>query len=468
MAAVPVTSGPGFAGVPRVAGVPGVPAAPAESQLPPRAGRSTILRRRGARAGRTAAVALGKPDYQLLIVVIGLLAFGLIMVYSSSVVTAYTAYRNQFYFLLKQGFSALIGLVLLLVAMRVDYHYWRSFSVLGLVGSIVLLAAVLVPGIGAEVYGASRWISLGSFQLQPSELSKLALILYISHWLTTKREQVANFTYGLVPFSLLMGVIVALLMRQPDMGTTIVTVGTAFAIFFAAGASLLHVGLLSGIGAFGFAGLIVVAPYRMQRLMAFLNPWENQLGNSYHVVQSLLAFGAGGITGVGLGVGRQKFMYLPFPHTDSIFAVVGEELGLIGTVAILAAFVFFTYRGLHIAWYAPDQFGRLLAVGVTCGIAIQALLNIAVLTSSVPFTGITLPFISYGGSSLITTLAGCGVLLNVSRQIVPTSRNSGGHAGSSGGAGAPSALPGAGSRGGRRYSRPHLPGFGRRPRAAHA
>src|SRR5688572_3261552 len=375
---------------------------------------------------------VAQPDYALILAITGLLAFGLIMVYSSSVVTAYTAYRNQFYFFFKQLLSAGIGLVALLVLMRVDYHVLRTLSVPGLIGAVVLLAAVLIPGIGSEVYGAQRWISLGQFQLQPSELSKLALVLYIAHWLTSKREQVSDFANGLLPFGVLMTIVVALLMKQPDMGTTIVIVTTALVIFFVAGASLTHLALLSGVGAFAGVLLIRIAPYRMERLTAFLDPWANPQATSYHVVQSLLAFGAGGATGVGLGVGRQKFFHLPFPHTDSIFAVVGEELGLLGTVPIVLAFLFFAYRGLRIAWYAPDQFGRLLAVGITGGIAFQAMLNMAVLTSSVPFTGITLPFISYGGSSLISTLAACGVLLNVSRQTVASAAEVGAPVGRSG------------------------------------
>jgi cell division protein FtsW len=393
----------------------------------------------------------GRLDYQLLLVIVALLAFGLIMVYSSSVVTAYTAYRNQFHFLFKQGFSAVLGLGAMLVLARIDYHVLRVFSVPGLAISVVLLAAVLIPGIGSEAYGASRWISLGTFQLQPSEIAKVALVLYVSHWLTSKREQVSDFAYGLVPFSVLLGVIVGLLMKQPDMGTTIVLVLTAVSIFFAAGASLWHLALLSAAGAFLGVVLIRLAPYRMERYLAFVDPWAKPLATGYHVVQSLLAFGAGGMTGVGLGVGRQKFMYLPFPHTDSVFAVIGEELGLVGTVAVVLGFLYFGYRGLRVAWYAPDQFGRLLAVGVTCGITFQAMVNMAVLTSSVPFTGITLPFISYGGSSLITTLAACGILLNVSRQTnVQTN----------------AAAPAEGGGFRRWYRRAHLPRPGRRQRAA--
>jgi cell division protein FtsW len=357
----------------------------------------------------------GAPDYLLLVTIIGLLAFGLIMVYSASVVTAYTSYRNQYFYLVKQGIAAGAGLLAMLILSRVDYHRLRAVSVVGLIGSIVLLTVVLIPGIGTSAYGAQRWFSLPGFQLQPSEVAKVALIVYMAHWLSTKREEIRHLAYGLVPFIVLMGIVVALLMKQPDMGTTAVVVMIAFSIFFAAGAHIGQIAGLVGLLMMGAVPLIQLAPYRMERIIAFLDPWAKPTATGYHVVQSLLAFGAGGVTGVGLGVGRQKFLYLPFPHTDSIFAVIGEELGLVGTVCLVIAFTVFAYRGLRVAWYAPDQFGRLLAVGVTCGITFQALLNMAVLTSSVPFTGITLPLVSYGGSSLLTTLAACGILLNVSR-----------------------------------------------------
>lgn len=399
----------------------------------------------------TTRAAPGSPDYGLVIVIATLLSFGLIMVYSSSVVTAYTSYRNQYHFLVKQALSAGLGVTAMLVLMRVDYHIFRAFSLPGLIVTTVLLAVVLVPGLGREVYGAQRWISIGSFSLQPSELAKLALIIYMAHWLTEKKEKVRDLAYGFVPFTVLLSVVVVLLLKQPDMGTAFVVVTTAIAIFFAAGAHLVQLGFLIVSGGLVLIPLIRLAPYRFERFISFLDPWGRPLASGYHVVQSLLALGAGGITGVGLGVGRQKFLYLPFPHTDSIFAVIGEELGLLGTLGVLVLFVLFAYRGIRIAWYAPDQFGRLLATGATCGIAFQAMINMAVLTSSVPFTGITLPFISYGGSSLIATLATCGVLLNISRQTVTADVQ---------------ATADSSHHLGRRHRRPHLPGFGRRPRAA--
>src|SRR5436190_5611319 len=357
-------------------------------------------------------------DYGLVVGIAALLAFGLVMVYSASLVTAYTLYHNQYYFLTKQVINAGVGLVVMLVLARWDYHKLGLLALPALVISLALLAIVLLPGLGKEALGAQRWIGLFGFQLQPSEFAKVALVLYMAYWLSGKREQVRDFAYGFVPFTILLAVMVGLLLKQPDMGTAFVVVTTAMAIFYAAGAHLFQLSVLVAVAALAIVPLIRIAPYRMERFIAFLNPWDKPLASGYHVVQALLAFGAGGITGVGLGVGRQKFLYLPFPHTDSIFAVIGEELGLVGTLSVLALFVYFAYRGVRVAWYAPDQLGKLLATGVTCGITFQALINMGVLTSSLPFTGITLPFISYGGSSIIATLASCGILLNVSRQTV--------------------------------------------------
>lgn len=403
-------------------------------------------------AGRSGGVVRGgHPDYPLLLAMVALLGFGLVMVYSASVVTAYTTYGNQYYYLTRQAVYAGVGLVAMAILTRLDYHHLRAVSLPGLLVSLVLLTVVLLPGVGREAYGAQRWVRLVGFELQPSEFAKVAVIVYMAHWLTSKRDQVRDFASGFVPFVVLLTVIVALLLKQPDLGTTSVIVTTAVAIFFVAGAHPLQLTLLVGAAGLALVPVVQMAPYRMARVLAFLDPWERSQESGYHVVQALMAFGAGGLTGVGLGVGRQKFLYLPFPHTDSIFAVIGEELGLAGTLATLFLFLFFAYRGLHIAWYAPDQFGRLLATGATCAVVFQALINMGVLTSSLPFTGITLPFISSGGSSLITKLICCGILLSVSRQ-----------------ARAPDDQPRPAPRRHlwRRHGRPHLPGLGRRPRPA--
>jgi cell division protein FtsW len=404
--------------------------------------------RRGA-LGRGSGRRIGHPDYPLLLTIAALIAFGLVMVYSASVVTAYTTFGNQYYYLIRQAIYAGVGLLAMLALMRLDYHYLRAVSLPGLLVSLVLLVAVLLPGTGAEAYGAQRWLRIFGFQLQPIEFLKVAVLIYMAHWFISKREQVRDFANGFIPFVVLLSVIVALLLMQPDLGTATVVVVMAVSIFFVAGAHPLQLALFLCAAGLALVPLIRMAPYRMARILAFLDPWERPLGLGYHVVQALMAFGAGGLTGVGLGVGRQKFLYLPFPHTDSIFAVIGEELGLVGTLSVLLLFVFFAYRGIRIAWYAPDQFGRLLATGATCVIVFQAFINMGVLTSSIPFTGITLPFISSGGSSLIAKLITCGILLSVSRQTLSADEQ-------------PRTAPRRNFW--RRYGRPHLPGLGRRPR----
>ena len=236
--------------------------------------------------------------------------------------------------------------------------------------------------------------------------------------MANKEEQVKNLAYRFVPFVIIISTIIVLLLRQPDLGSAFVIVATAIAVFFAAGMHLGQLLLLLSSGAVGLYAVITASSYRMERFTAFLDPWSDPSSSSYHIGQALKALGVGGISGTGLGVGRGKFNYLPFPHTDSIFAVIGEELGLIGTCCVLLAFVLFGYRGLQVAWEAPDIFGRLLAAGITCSIVFQALVSIGVTTSSLPFTGITLPFISFGGSSLLVTLASTGVLLSISRYTV--------------------------------------------------
>jgi len=398
----------------------------------------------------------------LLLIVGILLVIGLSMVYSASVVVAYTTYRDEYYFMGRQALFALVGLIGMAIAARVDYRFWGRFAALALFGCLLLLILVLVPGLGVTAWGAQRWLRLGLLSVQPSELTKLALVLYMARWLAAKREQVSDLLSGFLPFCIILVTIVVLLMRQPDMGTTIVLAATAGAAFFAAGASLAQLSALVVLGAGVGAVLIRLSAYRLARWNAFLDPWKDAERTGYHVVQALLALGAGGLTGLGPGVSRQKFLYLPFPHTDSIYAVIGEELGLMGTLSVLLLFVAFAWRGLHIAWHAPDDEGRLLAVGITCNVVFQALLNIAVLTSSIPFTGIPLPFISYGGSSLAVTLVETGLLLSVSRRTVGQSgalpawlaplgwlrRRSDAHPGS-----------------GRRDRRAHLPRAGRPERA---
>jgi cell division protein FtsW len=272
-----------------------------------------------------------------------------------------------------------------------------------------------MPHVGHVSNGARRWLSFGSWiAVEPSELVKLGLIIYLSIWLTIKGERVRDFKACFVPFSLIVGMIALLLLKQPDLGTAIVIAVTALTIYFVAGASLTQLGLAC-LGASTFAYMLMnSAGYRHDRLTVFLHPFQDPTGVGYHIIQALVALRYGGLFGQGLGNGTQKAV-LPAPHTDSILAVIGEEWGLIGTLFVLFLFLLVAYRGMRVAATAPDTFGRLLATGITCWIVFQALLNFAVITSSVPFTGVPLPFVSYGGTSLVITMAAMGILLNISR-----------------------------------------------------
>ncbi len=365
------------------------------------------------------------PDIPLLLVTIVLLVLGVEMVYSASFVVAQSEFGDATYFLSKQVVWALVGAAFMVAAALVDYHRLERLSVPLMVITVGAMVLVLIPGIGVGNYGATRWIRLGPLPLppiQPSEFAKLALIVYMSAWLARKGKRVRELTYGFVPFALLLIVVTALIMAQPDMGTSFVVVATAACLFFVAGANLLHFFVAGAGGVVGFAYLIVHSGYRHDRLQAFLNPWADPKDTGWHTIQTLIALGSGGLTGLGLGASRQKFYYVPNAHTDAIFAIIGEELGLIGSAAVIVLFAVLAWRGFRIAFRAPDRFGRLLATGVTCMILVQAVTNIAVVTNTIPYTGITLPFISFGGSSLLVCMAGVGLLLGVSRhdRAIPT------------------------------------------------
>ncbi|GAB4437974.1 MAG: putative lipid II flippase FtsW [Chloroflexi bacterium OHK40] len=366
----------------------------------------------------------GRPDYLLLATVGSLVAFGLVMVYSSSFVEAYTLYENQYYYLLRQMVGAAIGTVGLLAATRIDYRVWRRYSVQLMAGALLLLFLVLVlPASMTEVNGSRSWIRFGEgvfglVSVQPAELAKFAIIIYFADWLSRRSEKLGNVTYGLIPFSVMLGLVCGLVMLQPDLGTTVVLVMIGGIIYFAAGANLWHVAGAAGLGALSFWLLVNVAGFRNYRIEAFKDPWKYYDSFGFQPIHAMFALGSGGIFGQGLGQGRQKFNWLPQAHTDTIYAIIGEELGLVGTVAVLIAFTIIAYRGYRIAGRAPSPFAALVAVGITSWICFQALINIAVTTSLIPFTGLTLPFLSYGGTSLYTFMIAVGVLLNISRHTV--------------------------------------------------
>lgn len=361
----------------------------------------------------------GGIDLLLLAAVLSLLVIGIDMVYSASFVLAHNSpvYNSDTYFLVRQLMWAALGGVLMVLTARADYHIWQRVSVPLLAVSLLALAIVLIPGLGHSEYGAQRWLKLGPLPpVQPSELAKVAVVLYFADWLSRKGEQVRDLTYGSLPFAIVLAVVLALVMMQPDLGTSFVIATSAVAVFFIAGAHLGHFagGLLLGGAALTL--LIKESGYRWSRFIAFLDPQSDPLGVGWHTIQTQIALGSGGLIGLGLGASRQKFYWVPGAHTDAIFAIIGEEMGFLGCLVVIALFAFLAQRGFSIARRAPDQFGALLAVGMTSSLVFQAAVNVGVVTAVLPFTGITLPFISSGGSSLVVSMIAVGCLLSVSRQ----------------------------------------------------
>jgi cell division protein FtsW len=357
-----------------------------------------------------------KYDYLLIITTAALLLVGLMMIYSATFALGYQLHGQPTYYFIRQLLWMGLGTLAMIIFARIEYHTWRRFSIPIMAVTLLLLVLVLV--IGDERFGGQRWLFNGS--IQPSELSKLAIIIYIADWLSSKGEQSRRVSYGLIPFAILLGLITGLVVLQRDLGTATLIAVTALSMFFIAGGNLFQI-LVSGVlGGVTLYLLITRSAYRMARLTAFLDPLNSDpLGNGYQIRQILIALGSGGLTGLGLGASRQKFGYIPASHTDGIFAILGEELGLIGAVALIGLFAFFAYRGFRIAMAAPDAFGTVLASGVTCSLVFQAIINMGVVTASLPFTGIPLPFISFGGSSLLVSMASVGLLLAVSRRTMP-------------------------------------------------
>jgi cell division protein FtsW len=351
-----------------------------------------------------------RPDWLIIGLVLGLTVFGIVMVGNASVVKAYQDFADKFYYLRLQVYWALLGIGAFLVTSLLDYRFWKKVTIPLLIFSLISLILVLIPGIGREALGAKRWLGLGFFSFQPAELAKLAFIFYLSSFFTKKKN--------VWPFLATLAVLVGLIMFEPDLGTTVVLVASGLSIYFVSGASIFSIGLIALLGIISGVGLIFFSPYRKERLLTFFDPSKDPLGASYHIRQILVAIGSGGLFGVGLGQSRQKYEYLPEVTTDSIFAVIAEEIGFIGGVIIIALFLLLIWRGFRIAKEAPDEFGKLLAVGITAWIGFQALINLCSMVALVPLTGIPLPFISYGGSSLILSLAAMGILVNISKQRV--------------------------------------------------
>lgn len=355
------------------------------------------------------------PDPGILLSVLCLLVIGIVMVYSSSAVKAEFQYKDQFYFLKRQLVWAGLGLVAMSFFSRFSFWHWQKAARPFFLLSLALLIVVLLPGIGKVVNGARRWIGVGSLSFQPAELMKFAFVTYSALYFQQRRSRLGRFWSGVVPLLVVTGLLFGVILLEPDLGTAMTVGGTAFIMLFAAGANLWHlIGLvLSALP--GLLWAVFGAEYRRRRFFAFLDPWADPQGSGFHIIQALYAIGSGGLFGVGLGQSRQKLFYLPEQHTDFIFAILGEELGFLGALLVLSLFFVFAWRGFRTALGAPDYFSGVLAIGITAMISLQALMNIAVVTASIPITGIPLPFISFGGSSLVFTLAAVGVLLNISR-----------------------------------------------------
>lgn len=362
---------------------------------------------RAVAARRTTVLLLGSTTF--------LVAAGLVMVLSASSVSASTRFGDPFRYFQRQAAYALVGAGALALTSRIRYPAWRRLSVPLLALTLGLLVAVLHPGAGVDAYGSSRWLSVGPVTIQPSELAKLALVAFAAAVLTRKwgrLEQVGHLAVPLLPVLLVVG---GLVMLQPDLGTTLILVGSVFAMLFAAGVRLRYLAISGAVGFVVGVALIFSADYRRVRFLAFLDPWGDATNTGYQLVQSLIALGSGGWWGVGLGASRQKWLYVPNAHTDFIFSILGEELGLVGEVAVLLAFATLILAGVRVAAHAPDVFGRLLAAGIVGWFGLQTVVNLGAVTGLLPITGVPLPFVSYGGSALVVSLAAVGILWNIAR-----------------------------------------------------
>lgn len=347
-------------------------------------------------------------SFQIFAITLSLLAFGLLMIYSASVAEALSDFGDKFYFTFLQLKWGILGLVGLVISSRIDLKLLRKSAPYLMIGGLILLLLVAIPGIGTEIQGARRWLSLPGFNLQPSELFKLIEVIYLASWLNSRKITMTQFLA-------FIGVVAGLILLQPDMGTTIVVSMVAISVYFLSGYPVQNILAILSVG--GVAGLLLIlfSPYRALRLQTFINPAQDPLGSSYHIRQILLALGSGGIMGLGIGKSRQKHEYLPESTTDSIFAIIGEELGFIGAVALIIALFYLIYLGFKVALNAKDSFHRTLAGGITAWFAIQVVLNLASMVALIPLTGIPLPLVSYGGSALISMLAGIGLVINVAR-----------------------------------------------------
>ena len=355
------------------------------------------------------------PDVWLFGVVLALVLLGVVMVYSASAIIAADRFGDPFFFLKKQLFWALLGGGLLWAALRLDYRRLERLVVPLLIVSIALLVLVLLPPFGQAINGTRRWFRIGPLSFQPVELAKFALVLYLASFLTRRAEAMRSFWQGLFPILLVAGTMALLTFVQPDLGNSLALVVLTLVLAYLAGAPVKHMAWVAGAALPLVTLAVALKPYRWRRMVAFVNPWDDPQGSGFQIIQSFLALGSGGLTGRGLGGSKQKLFYLPEPYTDFIFAIVGEELGLVGAVCVLALFAVLIWRGLRVGLRAPDPFGSYLALGLTVMLATQTLVNLGVVMGALPTKGLPLPFVSFGGSALLMTMFSAGVLLNISQ-----------------------------------------------------
>ncbi len=415
-----------------------VPRADVRSARPPAKQRTGALKRERHQA-----------DYTILVTVIALVAIGILMVYSSSAMKAYLEDDDTLGIVGPQIGWAALGVAAMASMMRIDYRYLRMISVPVYIVAVVLLVLVFVPSLNIVVGGSARWLKIGPLPaIHPAEIAKLAMVIYLAHWFAKRGTKVSGFWSGTIPFLIITAPILALVFREPDLGTTMVLGLTAVTMFYLAGANLAH---LAAMAVLAFFAIVVAGlrGYQIERIQAWLNPWADPMGKGFHTIQGLLALGLGGLFGAGLGESRLAGgLFLPNASNDYIFAIIGEEFGLIGATMVIGLFVLLAYSGIRVALAAPDTFGALLAAGITAWLCIQAFINIGVVVALIPVTGITLPFISAGGSSLTISLAAVGILLSISRETIERGT-----------------WNDAPADRGRRHGRAHLPSPGRGPLA---
>lgn len=356
-----------------------------------------------------------KFDIVLFIAVTLLILFGLVMIYSASSIWAEYKFNDSFKYVKQQSLFIIIGIILMLVISKVDYKWYYKKTNIILAVCLFLLVLVLIPGIGSIRNGSRSWFGIGSFGIQPSEFAKLGLIIFTAKYLQDNNKFLKNIKKGVVPILGVLFLIFGLIMLQPDFGTGMIIVVSILAMLFIAGVNIKFFIGLGSIGVFGIIALIAVAPYRMDRITSFIDPWKDPLGTGFQIIQSLYAIGPGGILGQGFLNSRQKQFYLPEPQTDFIFSIISEEFGFLGVVIVAGLFLIILYRGILIALNSKDEFSKYLAFGMIFQILIQAAMNLMVVIGLIPVTGVTLPFLSYGGSSLLISMISIGILLNISK-----------------------------------------------------